>query len=65
MNIWYVILWEFKNNKHTTETAKKVSGVYVITDHQVRNWFTRFRLADMWLRDEPRPGHSSDLDQDT
>ena len=35
VHIWHVMLWEFKNNKNTAETAKKISSVYnqrVITD---------------------------------
>ena len=38
--IWHVMLWEYKNNKNTTEKAKKICCVYsqgVITDHQVWN----------------------------
>ena len=34
------VMWEFKNNKNVTETAKKISNVYgcgVTIDHQVRN----------------------------
>ena len=27
-------------------------------------WFSKFHSGNMSLRDEPRPGHSSDLDQD-
>ena len=27
VHIQYAILWEFKNNKNTTETAKKISSV--------------------------------------
>ena len=28
VHIQYIMLWEFKDNKGTKETAKKVSGVY-------------------------------------
>ena len=40
VHIRHVMLWRFKNNKNTTETAKKILSVYyqgVITDRQVRN----------------------------
>ena len=40
VHIRYVMLWEFKNNKNNTETARKISSVYgqdVITDCYVRN----------------------------
>ena len=46
---------------------QKISSVYghgVIIDHQVWNWFSKFYSSDNLLRDEARPGHSSDLDQD-
>ena len=67
VHIWHVMLWEFKNNKITRETAKKIFIVYgsgVITDHKIQNWFSKSHFDNMWLRDEPRPGCSSDLNQD-
>ena len=66
VNIWRVMMWECKNNKNTTETAKKIWSVYdkgVIIDHQVENWFSKFHSGNTSLRNEPRPGHSSDLNQ--
>ena len=36
-----------------------------ITDCQIQNWFLKFHSSDMSLRDEPRPEHLSDLNQDT
>ena len=38
VHIWHVMLWEFKNNKNATETAKKISSIHghrVITDCQI------------------------------
>ena len=61
------IMWELMNYKNATETAKKISrvhGLSVITDHQVRNWFSKFHSGDTLLRDETRLGCSSNLDQD-
>ena len=61
------MLLEFKNNKNAKETAKKMYSVYgqgVIIDCQVWKWFSKFYSSDMSLRDEPRPRHSSDLNQD-
>ena len=50
VHIWHVMC-EFKINKNTTEIAKKicVSGQVVITDRQVRNWFSKFCSTD-WER---------------
>ena len=53
------MLWKFKNNKNTTEIAKKICNVYgqgVINDHQVQNWLSKFCSDDMSLRDELRSG---------
>ena len=53
---------EFKNNKSATETTRKNCNVYgqaLITNRQVRNWFSKFLFDDTSLRDEPRPGGSS------
>ena len=64
MHIWHVMLFKFKNNKNTTETAKKHFSVYgqgVLTDHQIQNWFSKFHSGNISLRDEFRPGYSSDL----
>ena len=63
----HVILWAFKNKKNTTETVSQISRVYgqgVITDCRVQNWFSKFCSGETSFRDEPRPGRSSDLDQD-
>ena len=49
VHIPHVILWEFKNYKNATETAKKICSVYdqnIITDHQVWNWYLKFCSGD-------------------
>ena len=51
---------------YVTETAWKITSVYsqsIITDCQVQNWFSKFHFGDISLKEEPRLGHSSDLDQ--
>ena len=65
--IQHVMLWEFKNNKNTIETSEKICSVDsqgVITGSQVWNWFTKFNSDDTSLREESRPGRSSDLVRD-
>ena len=67
VHIQHLMLWELMNNKSATKTAKKISSVYgqrVITDCKVRNWFSKFHSGVTSLRDEPRPGCSSDLDEE-
>ena len=61
------MLWEFKNNKNTTETVKKSCNFYgqgVITDYKVQNWFLKFLSSNKSLRDGHRLECPSDLDQD-
>ena len=60
--IWHAMLSE--KQWCATETTKKISCVYgegVITDHWVRNWFSKLFSGDMSLRNEPSPERSSDL----
>ena len=67
MPIQHVTLYKFKNNENSTETAKKMCSVYgqvVITDQQIWNWFSKFCYCGMSLRDEHRPGCSSEFKQD-
>ena len=66
VHIRHVMLWKFKNNKNTTETAKKIMSVYsqgVITKYKVWNWFSKIHSGHTSLRDEPRPECSSDPNQ--
>ena len=37
-------------------------GEGTITDQAVRNWFVKFRSGDTSLKDESRPGRSSEFD---
>ena len=65
VHIRHFILWEFKNNKDTTETAKETcSGQGVITNYQVWNCFSKFRSGDSSLKNESRQGHSLNPSQD-
>ena len=60
-NLYIFDMWEFKD-KNTTETVEKIcriNGYCVITVCQARN---RFHCDDNSLRDEFRPGYSSDHD---
>ena len=65
MHIRHVMLWDLKQGKNATETAEKICSVYgegTITDRAVQNWFVKFRFGDTSLKDEPRPGRSSEFD---
>ena len=64
--IRHVMLWNFKYNKNTSKTPKTFSSFYdqgVIANHQVQNWFSKFRFGDTLLRDKLRPERSSNLNQ--
>ena len=66
VHIQYVMLWELKNNKNTSETANKicsVNGQGVVTDHQVQNWFSKFSPGNRPLKDEHRQGSQPNFDQ--
>ena len=68
VHIRHTMLWEFKNNKKlkkTTENKSSADEQNVISDLQVRKcFFFFFCSGDMSLRDEPRLGRWSDLDQE-
>ena len=67
VHIWHLMLWEFRNLKNTTKTAKKIFSAYdqvIIMDCQVPNCFSKFCSGDTSLRHEPRLTYSSDLNKD-
>ena len=54
--IWQVMLHELKNNKITTQTVKKIFSVYargVITDRQIRKWFSKLRFCERHWENNP------------
>ena len=55
--IAHIMLREFKNNKHPTTKKICVYGQGLITDCQVRKWFSIFHSGETSLRNEPRTGH--------
>ena len=66
VNFRYSILWVLYYN--VIETGYKIRNVYsqgVIANRPVWKWFSNFCSGHASLRDEQRPGRSSDFDQDT
>ena len=47
IHIQYVMLWEFKNNKNTKETVKKMFSVHGHHWPLFWNWFFKFRYWEM------------------
>ena len=67
VHIRRAMLREFKQGNNATETAEKICSVYgecTISDRAIQNWFVKFRSEDTSMKDEPRPGRSSDFDDD-
>ena len=65
VHIRRVMLWKFNQGNSAKATAEKICSVYgegLISDRAVRNWFAKFRSGDTSLKDEPRVGRSSNLD---
>ncbi|KAG5311914.1 SETMR methyltransferase, partial [Pseudoatta argentina] len=65
VHIRHVMLWEFKQGNSAKGTAEKICSVYgedLISDRTVRHWFAKFRFGDTTLKDGPRAGCPSDLD---
>ncbi|KOX68336.1 Histone-lysine N-methyltransferase SETMAR [Melipona quadrifasciata] len=65
VHIRHVMLWEFTQGNSAKATTEKICSVYgegLISDRAVRSWFAKFRSGDTTLKDEPRAGRSSDLD---
>ena len=49
------------------QARKKLYYVYgekSLTERQCRNWFARFRSGDFDLKDAPRSGRSTEVDDD-
>ena len=67
VHIHHVMLWEFKHGNNAMETAEKICSVYgecTITDRAVRSWFVKFCSGGTSLENKPRPGRTSDFDDD-
>ena len=53
--------------KNAVQARKKLYDVYgekLLTERQCQNWFARFRSGDFHLKDAPRSGRLTEVDDD-
>ena len=63
----HILLNYFRKGKNAVQARKKLIDVYgekSLTGRQCRNWFARFRSGDFDLKDGPRSGRPSEVDND-
>ena len=63
----YIILHYFRKGKNAVQVRKKQYGVHgeqSLTERQYQNWFARFRSGDFDLKDIPRSGRPTEIDDD-
>ena len=60
-----ILLYYFRKGKNAMQARKKLYGVYgekSLTERKCQNWFTRFRSEDFDLKDTPRSGRQTEVD---
>lgn len=62
----HCMLYEFRRGSNATEAVKNICSVYgdVISVRKCQEWFTKFRSDNFDLKDIPRSGRPSELDND-
>ena len=63
----HILLYYFRKGKNAVQALKKLHDVYSIkslTERQCQNWFARFRSGDFDLKDAPRSGRPTEVDDD-
>ncbi|XP_018337512.1 PREDICTED: histone-lysine N-methyltransferase SETMAR-like [Trachymyrmex septentrionalis] len=53
-----------KNARQACEKLRKVYGVDALKERQCQNWFKKFRAGDFNLKDAPRSGRPTEVDDD-
>ena len=68
--IWYLtadVVYYFRKGKNAVLARKKLYNVYgkkSFTERQRQDWFVRFRSGDFDLKDAPRSGRPTEVDDD-
>ena len=63
----HILLYYFRKGKNAVQARKKLYDVYgekSLTDLQCQNGFARFRSGDFHLKDAPRSGRPTEVDND-
>ena len=63
----HILLYYIRNGKNVAQARKNLYDVYgekSWTERQCQNWFARFRSGDFNLKDAPRSGHPTEVDDD-
>ena len=64
-NFRHILLYYFRKGKNTVQASKKLYDVYgekSLTERQSQNWFARFRYGDFDVKDAPRSGRPTEVD---
>ena len=62
----HILLYYFRKGKNALQARKKLHEVYgekSLTERQCQNWFARFRSRDFDLKDAPRSGRPTEVDE--
>ena len=62
-----ILLYYFRKGKNAVQAQKKLYDVYggkSLTECKCQNWFARFRSGDFDLKDAPRFGRPTEVDDD-
>ena len=61
----HMLLYYFRKGKNAVQARKKLYGIYdkkSLTERQCQNWFARFRSGDFHIKDAPRPGRPTEVE---
>ena len=63
----HILFYYSRIGKNAVQARKKLYDVYSeksLTERQCQNWFARFRFGDFDLKDAPRSGRPTEIDDD-
>ena len=63
----HILLYYFRKGKNSVQTRKKLYDVYgekSLTERQCQNWLAGFRSGNFDLKDAPRSGRRTEVDDD-